>query len=355
MIPYWLLLAVFAVGAFNYRPSPGEKSRLSPVFHFAVVCIVTMIGLRFEVGGDWFNYMLIFHDTARMSLSDLLEAGDPGYGVLNGLAHYLGFGIWFVNLGCAIIFTWGLVEFAKRQPNPWLAVAVAIPYLIIVIVMGYARQGVAIGLIMASISRFEAQRYVAFGLLILAAAAFHKSAIIVIPMIALSTSRHRVLVYGGGAMIGAVLFFAFLDRFMSYIFTGYIETEMSSSGTAVRVVMNVLPAAIFLLFQRRFCRTEQERLIWRNFSIAAMLTVPALVIIASSTIVDRVALYLIPLQIFVLARLPYAFPTKNRANTQILLGVVLYSCLIQYAWLQFADNAESWLPYRFLPLEAVQA
>ena len=70
----------------------------------------------------------------------------------------------------------------------------------------------------------------------------------------------------------------------------------------------------------------------------------------SSTVVDRLALYLIPLQIFVLSRLPESFPNKGRANSQLVIAVIFYSCAIQFTWLSFADHAESWLPYQLYPL-----
>jgi hypothetical protein len=62
--------------------------------------------------------------------------------------------------------------------------------------------------------------------------------------------------------------------------------------------------------------------------------------------VDRLALYLIPLQMVVLARLPDAFPHKGRSDLKVILLVVVYSAAIQYVWLNYADNVGAWLPYR---------
>ena len=36
--------------------------------------------------------------------------------------------------------------FVRRQPMPWLGLLVAIPYLVIVVGMGYSRQAIALGL-----------------------------------------------------------------------------------------------------------------------------------------------------------------------------------------------------------------
>ena len=62
--------------------------------------------------------------------------------------------------------------------------------------------------------------------------------------------------------------------------------------------------------------------------------------IASSTAVDRLALYVMPLQIAVLSRFPLIF--GRRMGTLI---VVLYSLAIEFVWLNFATNARYWIPY----------
>ena len=71
----------------------------------------------------------------------------------------------------------------------------------------------------------------------------------------------------------------------------------------------------------------------------------------SSTAVDRLALYIIPLQLVVLSRVPDAFPSRDGGrNVQLLVTIILYSAAIQFVWLTFANHAEFWLPYQFYPL-----
>ena len=93
---------------------------------------------------------------------------------------------------------------------------------------------------------------------------------------------------------------------------------------------------------------DQQKL-WTNFSYAALFTLVALLVVASSTAVDRLALYLIPLQVFVLDRLPEVFRGAGRKNSQLLLMVIGYSAIIQFVWLNYANNAGYWLPYQFYP------
>lgn len=340
-----MLFTLFATGSVQYRLLPREERTKSPLFVAAAAVIWLMVGLRFEVGADWTNYLEIYDTVIRSTVLEAVARGDPAYMLLNALAGYLGLGVWLVNLICAGLFTWGLLIFARRQPNPWLALAVAVPYLVIVVAMGYTRQAVAIGMLMAAIGEFERQRYGRFALLILFAACFHKSVVLILPLIGLSVIRQRFAVYVGMAIIGTVAFSLFLNRFVDTLFSTYVSQDLGSQGAAVRIAMNIVPALLYLSNSRRFAVSEQERVIWRNFAIAVVLTLVGLPFLPS-TALDRFALYLIPIQIVVLSRLPYAFPSRGLPNAQVTIAVLFYSAAVQLVWLQFAKNASYWLPYR---------
>lgn len=345
MLPYWLLFGVFAAGSLGYKLLPRDRSGATPLFVAALFTVMLMIGLRFEVGGDWKNYLTIYRTVELTPSDQLLAVGDPAYTLVNTFAIWLGQGVWLVNLICAVVFTLGLYKFAQRQPNPWLAVMVAIPYLVIVVAMGYTRQAAAIGLIMIAFGNLEDRRYLRAGLVLVLAMAFHKSAFLVLPLIALAIPQHRLVIYTVSAVVGVLMFTVFLSRFVDTVITNYVKSEMSSQGAGVRIAMNIVPAVIYLVFQRKLVLNEFERRLWRNFALAAIGALVGLAVLPS-TIVDRLALYLVPLQLFVLARAPYAFSSGGRPNSQVLAGVLVYSAAVQSIWLVFAANASYWLPYR---------
>jgi len=62
--------------------------------------------------------------------------------------------------------------------------------------------------------------------------------------------------------------------------------------------------------------------------------------------VDRVALYLIPLQLFVFARVPGLMPAHTGARTFLVFAVMAYYATVQWVWLTRADHAQYWIPYR---------
>jgi hypothetical protein len=305
-----------------------------------------MVGLRFEVGGDWYNYLEIFAYYQYRDLGDVLFASDPGFSFLNWLAQELGYDIWFVNSICAAIFMWGLVKFARQQPNPWLVFVVAVPYLVIVVGMGYTRQAVAIGFILAGLSIFSKETMLKFAIYIACAAAFHKTAVIILPLVALSVVAQRASAAIMVLVLGVLLYVTLLQNAIDRLLTNYVEAGYDSQGAMIRVAMNLPPAIIFLVYWQRFGLPEQVSKLWRILSAAALAALGLLFTLSSTTAVDRLALYLIPIQLFVLARVPYAFPNRGRPNGQIVLAVIAYSALVQFVWLNYATHARYWVPYQ---------
>ena len=344
------MFGVFTAGALEYRRRGGFQAA-TPLLFLAGLYIAIMIGFRYHVGGDWGSYEEIFRWSASLKLVDTLTLGDPAYTLLNWIANWLEYDVWFVNFVCGAIFSWGLIRFARRQANPWLAIVVAIPYLVIVVAMGYSRQGVAIGIIMAGLAVLDRTTIVRFAFYIFFAAAFHKSAIVVLPLVALSAVRHRLVMIGLLAMLAILLYYFFVQASFDRMVVNYVEAEYSSQGAGIRVAMNLLPAAIFLFYAKRFGFAEQQEKLWRNFSIAAFVSLLLLFYLESSTAVDRLALYLIPLQLVVLSGVPTAFGNKGRPNGQYVALVIAYSAMIQFVWLNYAAHAGDWLPYTFFPWE----
>lgn len=338
MIPYLILFFVVALQARKANAKLGW---------FLLLWIVLMIGLRHEVGGDWSSYISMFDRVASLSFSEVLSESDPGYALLNKLSDTLGWSYYGANLLSAWLFGYGLWHFCRAQSLPMLALAVAIPYLVIVVAMGYTRQGVAIGLGMLALLSLERQQWLRFVGWVLLAATFHKTAVVLLGL---------ALAISGGSwwwrlpLMSVVALFAYqsiLATSINNYMLNYEEAGYQSQGAAIRVAMNALPALLFLRWQRAMSLTPTQRSLWRIMSYAALLMGVALMLANSSTAVDRLALYLIPLQLFVWSRMPVRF---GRLDRRWIGYVLLYSLAVLLTWLLFAGHAFAWLPYKFYPL-----
>ena len=113
--------------------------------------------------------------------------------------------------------------------------------------------------------------------------------------------------------------------------------------------MNAVPAVLYLSRQRAFERILPGARMWFWFSIASLILLAILFISPSSTAVDRIALYMLPLQLVVFSSLPETRGPQSTNQTLVVL-IVIYYAAVQFTWLNFAANSGAWIPYRFYPL-----
>ena len=353
MWPYWFLFmapAYLAVTRLNRTPQMSslvQRKQWSSEWQWIFVLLVLMIGWRHEVGGDWAIYLEQIESLANGSSSTSLQLQDPAFALANWFAAQSGLGVYFVNLLSAVFFSWGVLVFCRAQPRPWLALVVAVPYLITVVAMGYTRQGVAIGVAMLAMVALGQGNTLRFMFWIALAAVFHKSAVILVPLAILASSRRRFFTLLWVAVAGFALFALLLQESVDFLIYGYVQSQYQSAGAEIRIAMNALPAAIFLIFRKRFQLSSEQRSFWIWMAWSALLFVPLLIVSPSSTAVDRVALYWIPIQLFVLSRLPNALGQSQGKNAVWVYAVVAYSAAVHFVWLVYADTAFAWLPYQF--------
>lgn len=352
MFLYWSMFLFPATLALVAGPRSRQRNTLNTLaLSFIFLLFAIAIGLRYEVGGDWFSYELIVALTSYEDFFDAITAGDPAFSFVAWVSSRVGAEAWGSNFVCGTILTFGLVQFCRRQDDVWLALTASVPYLVIVVGMGYVRQAAAIGFIMIALNQFERGAFTrSFGW-ILGAALFHVSAICVAPLFALAIVRKRVILIVPMALATVLLFYVLLsDRFDTF-YENYVVAEYDSSGAMVRLLMNAVPAALCIFYRKSFPGSEWSRTLWRLFSLLSLLLVVAVLVTASSTIIDRIGLYFIPIQLYVFGNLAAAMRVSQNGRSLVTGVTVAYYTLILYVWLNYATHAEKWVPYRFMPFE----
>lgn len=356
MWPYWILFLCPALAALATRHSSrgvlSVSPRWTPGWLAAAAALTLFIGYRQEVGGDWLNYYDYLEGVQGLDLSAVLQLPDPGYQLLNWFAVQLDWGVFGPNVIAAFLFTIGLIKFCLHQPRPWLALAVAVPYLVIVVGMGYTRQAAALGCSLLGLVALQKGSTRKFVVWVLLGATFHKTAVLLLPISALANTRNRYATAAWVAVVTAAAYFLLLKDAAENLYVNYVEAEYQSEGALVRLLMNALPAAILLVRWRSFQFGVAEARLWRLIAYISLLLLGVLFMTSASTAVDRLALYMLPLQLVVFSRLPAVW-NRGRAQNQWTGAVLLYYALVQFVWLQFGTHAIYWLPYRFMPLEAV--
>lgn len=359
MLIYWLLLlmpAALALVGLRRREAlvsgGSNRAQSNSIFIGGLLMILFWLlynlisGLRFQIGGDWFAYTRMIDRVAEQGFLGGLVETDVGFGLLAWLLTRLDLGLATINVVCSGILSLGVIRLARRTEHPWLAITAAVPYLLIVVGMGYIRQAAAIGFILFAINALVDRRNWVALAFFLAAAAFHASALIVLPFLAVAYVRSVPITLMLMFFLAAVGFFLLsgTERF-EQIQDGYIDSGYASSGATVRILMNVAPAIVYLLVRNRLPISVLERKIWTLISLASIALAIILPFSPSSTVIDRLGLLFSPIQIYVFGYLPRALNIPSRRSGLMIIVVVAYCVAIQLIWLNFADNASAWVPY----------
>ena len=350
---YWIVFILVSLSAFWQRQIRASSLSIRPsrpvnIFWFCL--LVVIIGFRHEVGADWESYLNHIDIASHQNFSEALSYNDPGYHILNWITARIGGEVYFVNIVCGALFSFGLLRFCGSLPRPMLALVVAVPYLVIVVAMGYTRQGVAIGLAMLGLLALLNGRLLIFLLWIALAAAFHKSAVILVPLGIFSGSGRLWLKLIGVALTVTVLSALFTQEVSETIRTRYVETGLDSSGAIIRISLNALPAIMFLIWRKHFVMFDYERSFWTWLSILAISFLGLLLATPSTTVIDRLALYTFPLQLMVWSYFPDVIDKARQWSTLWVAAIVAYSAITLFVWLAFANHSFAWVPYKFYPL-----
>lgn len=352
MFVYWSMFAFPAMFALVTGPRTNLRNTLNTFgLVFVSLLFVIIIGLRYEIGGDWFSYELIVFNTGYEDFLDAVTTGDPGFSAVAWVMSRLGYEVWGPNFVCGAILVAGLIHFCRRQDDMWLALTASVPYLIIVVGMGYVRQAAAIGFLLFALSQFERGAFTRSVWWILGACLFHASAVCVAPLFAMAVVRKRVWLIVPIGLATAILFAVLLSSRIDTFYEGYIVAEYDSSGAMVRLLMNAVPAMLFLYYRKNFPGTDWYRALWFLFSVLSLLLVVAVSLTSSSTVIDRVGLYFIPIQLYVFGNVMVSLRMTERGRFLMTVLAVGYYSAILFVWLNYATHAYKWLPYRFLPLE----
>jgi hypothetical protein len=369
MLIYYFIFSCLASLALILKPLPvsnsyneADKISLKIAFLTLLLFLTAFIGLRFNIGGDFGQYRFIYSQFAELSFLEALIPGtnrsDPGFALVNWLIHKIDIfnsiywnyayrvgGYNIVNVVLAFIFSFFFLKFSFSQPRPFLILALSFPYLIVVVAMGYIRQGVAIGLLAYALIELVRSKNLRFILLVLIAGSLHKSAFLFLPLVAYVNTDSKILLFIISAsflsLLGLVLLASEFERLISV----YVGQSMQSSGAVYRLGL-LLPAAfVYFLYQKKFSFNSTEHKIWTLFSVTSIAMFISVVSFGSSfsTSIDRIALYYLPFQVLILSLLPDIFNERN--SFLVLLGLLLYYFLLFFIWLSIGSNNSAWVPY----------
>ena len=178
MLIYWVMYLIPATFAFIFPQK--QKPVLFLIAYMGIIFSLT-VGFRHNIGSDWSQYLRHYEEIKEISFLGIFDKpGDYGHLIFNWIFAKLDLGIHWLNFTYIIIFFIGLIKFCNKEKNPWIAICVATPYLILVVAMSLTKQSVALGFIFLGINYLRDKKFIYFILSIICGAFFHNSAIIIL-------------------------------------------------------------------------------------------------------------------------------------------------------------------------------
>jgi hypothetical protein len=254
----------------------------------------------------------------------------------------IGTDLYGVNFICTLLFLIGIFSYAQTTVRPWLAIGMVIPYLGFIIGMSGIRQAAAIGIGSFALARWT--RLTAFSklALIVFAAEFHTSALFLLIFILLEGSGRlwlKVLLLTGFVMLLSSVG-AGQDAIEIYN-ARYVAKNIISHGSVAHIALSSVPGALYLIFRKRL---EGAGLNDRLVAIGSIGSIVALPLsVASSTGVDRLALFFSFVQMWTYPALVASFPKSQQIAITLCVFVILFIFVIYFT---FGVAVAAFVPYR---------
>ena len=306
--------------------------------------LVLFVGFRYEIGGDWKWYLLYFEDTSKFTIFDFIITHNNYelfYVLVNYFANISNLGIYGVNFICALIFFVGFYLFLKDKDHPFLIILIATPYLINIVLMGYSRQGVAVGLILWATTYWNDKILFRYVLLIISAGFFHSTAFIFLIFIFLKI-RSLISLLISLVIVSIPAYFLYNKIFEYYVYWYLIGKGLyHSTGGFLRSTINFIPGFFYIIYYKYFSQYK-DHILWLAISFIAIM-LPFLTLY-SSTAIDRIGIYFSIIQLIFFSRIITLIQQNNFKLVSLILISTLYVA-VNYFWLNFAYHVSFWVPY----------
>ena len=329
------------------------------LYFITFLFLTFFIGFRNEIGCDWNAYFENFSSVNSKSLNILFtqnnikELGnqiyDIGYTLIIKILSFR-FNFEIIILILSLFFTVPLFIFCSQLKRPYLALTISYPYFFVVIGMGLIRQSIAISLLMLCIIFISNKNFNKFLLFNIFSSLFHFSAIIFSSLLFIfvdyfQKKRLNLLI---ALILGTILI---LLTFYNYepVFSkilAYLNPSNSYNEAKSAIVIwtiNFLPITLYL---NNISKFKFNKFLKRIIIFFFVFEIFLFFLIFFNTIFAyRFSLYCFPISIYIISFLPDAEILKIKSE-YITFSIVFLCFASLNFWLQNANHASCWLPYK---------
>lgn len=341
MIAY--LLPFIGLSALDLSLPYGQRRRL---YWFAFAVLFLFVAFRFQVGCDWGGY-LRHYTIVKDPDFQVVDHSDPLWWWLVSQIEGANLDYVWLNVATTAFFFAGVHLMARRQPDPLTFIILLFPVLMIHISMSALRQAIAVGFVCAAFMAFVDRRLVLFVALIFLGAQFHASALVFLflaPLVHGQYSKVRLISAVLLALPGA--YFLASGEAALQATDRYIDGDLDAFGAIFRVGFVSLSGLGFLWTLNRSWKHASPQDYKLAITGSLMMVATLFLLPVSSVIADRLAYYLVPIQVMIFARLPF-LPLAAKVRRMVLPLPWIGNFAIFTAWISL-----SWIfrvcytPYR---------
>lgn len=309
------------------------------------IFLVIFIGLRHEVGADWFQYMTHLYSDPIEYLRDR-----PGYFLITSLVQKYNWGIYGINLLTAAIFSFGLIYFCRNLRNPNFALISSYPYFIVVVAMGLVTQSCSLGFEMIGLTFYQKKNLLGFIVMISIASTFHNTSLVLlsIPLIDnLLSLKKKAILISCLLIIPLAYFVPLYYSFMLGEYEYFFRTGYGALGATIKVLIPFGFSLFYLTNKKFFAFNPQENKLYTAISINLLF----LIIYTFSTVTTaaayRLSLYFYPI-IFVISSALSESTILNISKKYWQSIIISYNFFILFIWVNFSYHSFHWIPYKNL-------
>ena len=326
--------------------------KITLFFIFLFLLLIT--GLRFEVGGDWFNFLSNYEqlDSSIWGENLFFQKSEPIYDFILKISRSFNLSLAGLNIMLSFFLISSIFLVASEFKNPLLVILISVPYIIIVFGMGYINQSTAFAFIIFAIYFFYKKKYFTSLLLMLFSIGFHYSAAVFLPVYFILYLINKGLKFNNTNIIIFFIIFLLLFLLSLFLFEQYYKIYKyylnpnlyTSPGAYIRLFINSIIFFLFFLFYKDLNLTKEEKIIYL-YTFFIFIICAILLFSQSSTASDRLNLYVYLIHLFVLPKILELKILQNYKSFLSFVVLIIYGFVLIF-WLQFANHKNAWVPYQ---------
>ncbi len=332
------------------------------LYYLIATFFIFFIGLRYEVGCDWQQYIEMFEKYNSITLSGLIERNFFSDQKLQELGHIfitrISKNIYVLNLIYAALFSLPLFYFCSKLKSKYFSLLISYPYYIIVVGMGPIRQAACTSFLMISIIYLSNKKYYRHLFLTVISLLIHQFSIFFNGLILLASYPRIREIKFSKINIFFIIIFTSLLIYCSpvlihkiYVYFAYYKKTTPNGvmiippakSAIILWIINFIPSFIFLKNKNFFKINNILKSIFTSFCILEILLLP--IVLVQSVVGYRLLLYLFPSSIYITSLIPEInlFNIKKTYTLNFIISISFISLIV---WLKFAYHSSCWVPYK---------